>query len=872
MSGSLNFVRRKGLNNINDVTTQNHASMDLNSSAKRIWKQHTFLNCRFLYAKLLNLMINNSAFVSAVCDCCEPTDADALASFLVSTYNPLKKTLSLIKYLISNEFSRATNATKGSILRGNNIVCKIEGAYVKSIAYDYLCGLFKEILEILLQQNEISLEIDPSKLSKNNPENLIDVPEDEKTLQELLESQQLRLSSAAQFLLERLTDTQSIKEMPREIRAIAGYTASYAREYFPDSTYPLLGGFLMLRLFSPALIAPENWLPMQLNINATQRRNLTLLAKLLQNASNGTTFDSKEPYMIPMNSFINDSKSRMWNYFDLVASDPLSQGTDQPEWADFAENNEKSFIVNMENIKDFHLDTLFDLHRVVYNAKYKIIAELQRKKVSQSCETLFSEQSSPSSNERQPRSLILASSRANTPRSPKSNVSGDLERAIDILINLDPPPKFSKSSTKKVSDVKVEPEIDTDLSSFSGGTDSSGGHASVRFLEMFQLFQNARFLFQGPEDRKSTPIFYLIVQRLRLEFLSKYEMLMQYIFKVMDSAALSGPYSIVIDMSWANISAEMRNIIYRKMFHFHRAFPRPYKKNIRTIFIVHPNTFSKALTYLVKPFTSKKLNEKIVEIYNWKHLAQYIDPEKILLPESSRDFIAKSYNVIKVNSKGKRQERLIKFTLDSLLNIDPKTHRIQNEKKLWEIEEIILSAEGEELLLKFGDPVKYGTSNLNKKTGLLSTLHSPEDLLSRRYICRSSQDRESIIQDIFKAAFYKDDIQYKQNFKLIKVNNVGKHQQRTWRFTCDSLLNVDINDKIKSEIPFAGIEDVSCEPYDKTVLWIKFKAKSGKRQVICENGTDLFNALQAAIRRYQDDNEKCIRNEKFHAMASDEIL
>lgn len=105
-------------------------------------------------------------------------------------------------------------------------------------------------------------------------------------------------------------------------------------------------------------------------------------------------------------------------------------------------------------------------------------------------------------------------------------------------------------------------------------------------------------------------------------------------------------------------------------------------------------------------------------MYDWKKLTAVIEPQNIMLPDTSKDFITKSYEVTKINSKGKRQERytdiicpflhfrLIKFTLDSILNIDPKTKRLQNEKKLCDIEEIVsfVNDEGQpEIQMKFRD-------------------------------------------------------------------------------------------------------------------------------------------------------------------------
>lgn len=65
--------------------------------------------------------------------------------------------------------------------------------------------------------------------------------------QSVLARNRQNLLEYSQICLDRITDPELIEEMPRQIRAIAGYTAIYANKYFPDSVYPLIGGFLMLR-------------------------------------------------------------------------------------------------------------------------------------------------------------------------------------------------------------------------------------------------------------------------------------------------------------------------------------------------------------------------------------------------------------------------------------------------------------------------------------------------------------------------------------------------------------------------------------------------------------------------------------------------
>ena len=209
----------------------------------------------------------------------------------------------------------------------------------------------------------------------------------------------------------------------------------------------------------------------------------------------------------------------------------------------------------------------------------------------------------------------------------------------------------------------------------------------------------------------------------------------------------------------------------------------------------------------------------------------FVDNDKLLLPETSKDYITKAYKVVKVNAKGKRQERLIKFTHTSLLNIDPKNNRLQNEKKLADIEEISSSLNSTEIQMRFtiensDASKKHAKANLIKKK-----FKNDADRHFRRYICQSKEERDRIIQDIYEASFTHSLSLLPQDFRVTKVNQMGKHQERLFLLTCDSLLNIN-NSKIKSEISFAGIESSSLDQSDEKVVWLKFKVARFARAVL----------------------------------------
>lgn len=209
---------------------------------------------------------------------------------------------------------------------------------------------------------------------------------------------------------------------------------------------------------------------------------------------------------------------------------------------------------------------------------------------------------------------------------------------------------------------------------------------------------------------------------------------------------------------------------------------------------------------------------------------------------------------------------MIKFTPNSLLNIDPKTKKLQNEKRIDEIEEMSALAGSNDLDLRFDTNDKPTT----KKGPLPFSVNfsSEKDLASRRYICSNVQERDSILQDIYEMSFKNHWMKPAPEFKVTKVNQAGKHQERVFRLTIDSLLNLS-NNQIKSETSFAGIEGVFMDPVEPDTAWLKLKAENFRRKIICAQATTLVEHLTEAVKRYaqtvgnEEDNLKQDLEEDF---------
>jgi hypothetical protein len=143
-----------------------------------------------------------------------------------------------------------------------------------------------------------------------------------------------------------------------------------------------------------------------------------------------------------------------------------------------------------------------------------------------------------------------------------------------------------------------------------------------------------------------------------------------------------------------------------------------------------------------------------------------------------------------------------------------------------DIEEISCPSE-KEIVLKFSE-LSMERDRRKKKSSipLINNLtkSKKEDLAVRRYTCLTKADRDSIIEDIFASGYYLENFKGQQEFHIVKVNKVGKRQERTFKFTCDSLLNLD-DQKIKTEISFAGIDQIKPDESDDKNIIFKSKVR-----------------------------------------------
>jgi len=86
---------------------------------------------------------------------------------------------------------------------------------------------------------------------------------------------------------------KSAAYFPQELRTFLSAVKTQVEFKFPGSWDKAIGGFLFLRFFCSAITVPDSYVLSKIVPPPTARRNLVLVAKVLQNLANNVLFGQK---------------------------------------------------------------------------------------------------------------------------------------------------------------------------------------------------------------------------------------------------------------------------------------------------------------------------------------------------------------------------------------------------------------------------------------------------------------------------------------------------------------------------------------------------------------------------------------------------
>jgi hypothetical protein len=202
----------------------------------------------------------------------------------------------------------------------------------------------------------------------------------------------------------------------------------------------------------------------------------------------------------------------------------------------------------------------------------------------------------------------------------------------------------------------------------------------MRKFRTFNLKEmySANFFYRGKPTKKNISIFYLITSRIKESFFLDPKAFAVFIFKTIYKF-IQEPFLIVIDMSWTELDEEL---IFKLVAQLKFIFSEETEmyQNLYACYILHPtlkqlNNIEEVLNLI--PDHTKK--QKIIKVSNWNDFESILDVSNIFIPYVSKKFVPMSFSIVKHSHTNNKRERLLKFTNESILNIDTIKGIVHNE-------------------------------------------------------------------------------------------------------------------------------------------------------------------------------------------------
>lgn len=255
------------------------------------------------YETLLSILVENNMCVSvAFCDSMAVSDIDDVAQVFLNLFATQEKQMNLIKIVVENEVNKTDSPA--NLFRRNSIATRLLTTFAKSQGQEYLLLTLKPLIEdLVLRTPNISFEMDPSKMvaSDNSEKNLSNL---------LLISQNLIDAVIA-----------NVSKAPTCFREICSHIATVVGSRFPEAKVTAVGGFIFLRFFCPAIVAPESvgLVDSDVVISKDLRRSLVLITKVVQNLANNVLFGAKESFMGGINDLLRENIGKVHGFLREIS-------------------------------------------------------------------------------------------------------------------------------------------------------------------------------------------------------------------------------------------------------------------------------------------------------------------------------------------------------------------------------------------------------------------------------------------------------------------------------------------------------------------------------------------------------------------------
>ena len=291
--------------------------------------------------------------------------------------------LTMFKNVLFDDFSQATSSA--DLLRANTPLTRMLATYTRrGPGQEYLKKTLGPLLREMTADPKLSYDIDPKKIYEAWV-NDYEVREGKKWegeksplpevcakfdfVRDAIAERVPLISSVVDHMVQVLAS--SVDEVPYGIRFICRQIKQLVIQRFPDMDREhvcgAIGGFFMLRFVNPAIATPNAHMLIEGKLSPVQRRNMTIIAKILQNLSNNIAFGGvKEAYMACLNPVLEKNGPILNAFLDsLTKVDDLEQRL-MSQYVALTKFGDTTITIS--------LNELYFIHELLWNYREKVFA------------------------------------------------------------------------------------------------------------------------------------------------------------------------------------------------------------------------------------------------------------------------------------------------------------------------------------------------------------------------------------------------------------------------------------------------------------------------------------------------------------------
>ncbi|KAL6058637.1 Ras GTPase-activating protein [Balamuthia mandrillaris] len=334
---------------------------------------------RELYGELFWLLQHETKYIAALARIVSLAQIDNLLQTVMFTlygnqYDEMEEhlLLSMFRTVLDKEFKEAQGI--GSLLRANTALTRMMTTYTRrGPGQVYLKETLTGVLSDLCNQGDLVLEVNPLKVyieyindyeikngvkSELNRKVTAEEAAEHPDVQRIVKPRIAKLDAIAGTFIKALVN--STNSVPYGIRWICKQIRDLVKEKFPDATREqvcsLIGGFYLLRFINPAIVTPQAFMLVESKLSANTRRNLTLLAKILQNLANNIKFGGvKEFYMEPLNVCLEKNRESLNSFLEEMTNvDNLEQHLNLDRYLALGRTHETTIHISLNEMYFIH--------------------------------------------------------------------------------------------------------------------------------------------------------------------------------------------------------------------------------------------------------------------------------------------------------------------------------------------------------------------------------------------------------------------------------------------------------------------------------------------------------------------------------------